>query len=78
MTAAAANDPGSTAIAARWRELGGEAGTLGAADSPPEAFGFHGALQRFRGGSIGWQEEFGAHALFGAISDRWLERTRFQ
>ncbi|MEF2976225.1 LGFP repeat-containing protein [Subtercola sp. YIM 133946] len=78
MTTPAVNVLGADAIAAKWQELGGEAGALGAADSPPEDAGFGGVLQRFRGGSIGWQEQFGAHALFGTISARWLERTRFQ
>ena len=78
MTAPAVNVSGADSIAAKWRDLGGEAGALGPADSAPEDSVFNGALQRFRGGSIAWQEQFGAHALFGAISARWLERTRFQ
>ncbi|QWT23587.1 hypothetical protein KPL76_12890 [Subtercola sp. PAMC28395] len=77
MTTPAVNVPGADAIAEKWRELGGEAGKLGPAESAPEDSGF-GALQRFRDGSIAWHEQFGAHVLFGAISVRWLERTRFQ
>lgn len=78
MSAPVVNVPGADAIAAKWRELGGETGTLGPPVAVPEEFGFNGSLQSFERGSIGWQEQFGAHALFGAISDRWLERTRFQ
>lgn len=78
MTTPTVTVPGADAIATKWRELGGEAGPLGPALSAPEEFGSRASLQRFQHGSIGWQEQFGAHALFGMISDRWLERTRLQ
>ncbi len=78
MTTPVVEVPGPDAVAAKWRELGGESGTLGPAKSEPEAFGFDGALQTFENGSIGWQEQLGAHALFGSISVRWLESTRYR
>lgn len=78
MTTPAVIIPGADAITAKWQELGGGTGTLGAAASPPEQLGADGSLQRFENGAIGWWEQFGAHAMFGAVSARWLERTSLQ
>ncbi|CAM4522177.1 hypothetical protein [Corallococcus exiguus] len=64
---------GAEAITAKWQELGGEAGALGAPQSPTQT-SFVGAYRSFDGGAVAWCEQLGAHALYGAISERWLER----
>ncbi|WP_432570942.1 SpoIID/LytB domain-containing protein [Kineococcus sp. SYSU DK005] len=65
--------PGGTAqIDAAWRALGGDAGVLGLPTSPvwglPQV---EGSYQLFQRGSVYWSPATGAHAVRGAIRDRW-------
>jgi hypothetical protein len=60
------------AIAAKWRELGGESGFLGwpqtdETGTPNGAARFN----HFDGGSVYWSGTTGAHAIYGAIRDLW-------
>ncbi|GAA4986097.1 SpoIID/LytB domain-containing protein [Kineococcus glutinatus] len=65
--------PGGTAeITARWRELGGDTGVLGRPTTPHHALPqVEGTYQVFQRGSVYWSPASGAHAVRGAIRDKW-------
>ena len=60
------------AIGEKWAQLGGEGGFLGAPltdeTGTPDGVG---RFNHFAGGSIYWTPETGAHAVYGAIRDKW-------
>lgn len=59
-------------IAAKWNELGGANGFLGAAlNSETGAPDGIGRYNHFRGGSIYWTAATGAHEVHGAIRSKW-------
>jgi hypothetical protein len=73
----AASDPQSTAsafIEAKYTALGGPSGLLGssatAVTSCPDGIGF---FRHFRGGSIYWRPETGAHEIHGPIKAKWAQ-----
>lgn len=59
-----------TAITDRYAQLGGAMGALGAAMGPESPLA-GGAFQHYTRGSIYWTQANGAHAVVGAIRERW-------
>ncbi len=68
-----ANAPGADSpILQKWRELGGAEGFLGAAQTEEQVCpDGRGRYIHFAAGSIYWTPETGAHAIYGAIRDKW-------
>jgi uncharacterized protein with LGFP repeats len=64
---------GSTAqIDAKWRQLGGAGGVLGARTTDEKATSKRaGSYATFEHGAIYWSPTTGAHAVIGTIRDRW-------
>ena len=66
--AAAADSP----IRQKWRELGAESGFLGAPQTEEQVCpDGRGHYIHFAGGSVYWTPETGAHAIHGAIREKW-------
>ncbi len=67
-----ANAVPASPILQKWEELGGKAGILGSPETDeqtcPDGVGHY---IHFAGGSIYWTPETGAHAIYGAIRDKW-------
>lgn len=63
---------GDSPILQKWRELGGPDGFLGTPETAetvcPDG---RGRYVHFAGGSIYWTPETGAHAIYGAIREKW-------
>lgn len=59
------------AIADRWRALGGANGFLGQPLTDEQVSARGGAYNLFQGGAIYWTSSTGAHAVVGAIRERW-------
>lgn len=72
---AAASSP-AAAIAAKYRDLGGRSGRLGAPDGAVRTNpGASGKRRRYENGHIYWSPGSGAHVIwFGAIWDKWSEQ----
>ncbi|HOW97925.1 MAG TPA: hypothetical protein P5567_07425 [Kiritimatiellia bacterium] len=68
-----ANAPAADSpILLKWRELGGADGFLGGAQTEERACpDGRGHYIHFAGGSIYWTPETGAHAIYGAIREKW-------
>ncbi|MFZ2658077.1 MAG: hypothetical protein WAX69_24305 [Victivallales bacterium] len=64
----------AAAIQAKWAELGGATGFLGKPEiEVSECPDRRGRYVHYAGGSIYWSPETGAHAIYGAIRDKWAE-----
>lgn len=60
------------AVRAHWLSTGAEAGPLGLPVTDEQATSVkHGAVSHFAAGSVYWSPTAGAHALIGAIRERW-------
>jgi len=71
-TEAAEPSAGEQAITARWLELGGETGILGAAQTAIECgLAAGGCRGQFAKGSIAWTADLGAKSVRGTIALRW-------
>ncbi|MEI6399207.1 MAG: hypothetical protein WCO71_10585, partial [Pseudomonadota bacterium] len=67
------------AIEAKWLSLGGIRGALGnPLSNETPTFDGVGRFQNFQGGVISWHPETGAHVVWGAIAERWLQIGREQ
>ena len=63
--------PVMSAIDDKYAELGGQAGPLGEPIGPDDAAADQGRRRRCKAGSIVWHPLVGAHAVLGAIHDKW-------
>lgn len=61
------------AIGAKWQALNGARGPLGDARSDEAAAQYGGRFNRFEHGFIYWHPETGAHAVYGAIGQKWAQ-----
>jgi uncharacterized protein with LGFP repeats len=61
------------AIAAKWQELGGPPGELGLPVSGELATAASGQMSAFQHGRIYWSDATGAHAVIGAVLNKYLE-----
>jgi len=66
----------SSVIDAKYAQLGGERGFLGAPVGPEHSF-HDGRARDYRGGSIFWSAASGAHEVHGAIREGWLSGGPF-
>jgi hypothetical protein len=64
------------AIAEKWRQLNGVAGPLGPAISDEAAAAGGGRFNTFKNGFIYWSPRTGAHAIYGAIGEKWNQLGR--
>lgn len=61
------------AILAEYERRGGPGGGLGYPVADEEPAGHGGRRCRFQRGTILWRQDLGAHAVFGAVHDKWQE-----
>jgi uncharacterized protein with LGFP repeats len=64
------------AIKAKWVQLGGASGPLGAARSSEADAARGGRFNAFASGFIYWHPRFGAHAVYGLIGEKWSTAGR--
>jgi uncharacterized protein with LGFP repeats len=64
------------AIAEKWRQLGSASGPLGAPKSDESAAARGGRFNEFQYGFIYWHPNFGAHAVYGLIGEKWNQLGR--